>query len=231
MAAKKPEQPRSKEFARVARNIRRMADRRIKRLERIIATTGDDYVRKGAEKRINELRSAAERTYINDRSGKRIADRTDAQRRDALKELSQNLRETQYIASERQMRSNEVTISELNKALAGAPSVYTEAEAKIVLRATQRAWQREGVKLQRRFYEAMSYYGKDNMAAFVSEILTSNTEAIRRAAQTPDMEMTPEQREAAEGEADEKESQQSPDYLGYVIAAPEPSGLFEPTKA
>lgn len=218
-------------FATVAANIRKMANRRIKRLETIKASSSDAYVAQGAQKRIDSIRKQMEGTYINDRSGKRIQGRTQAERTEALTNLANDLRETQYLAQPRNMRSLKTTTSELNKASSGAASTYTTEEVKIFYRATQRAWQRKGVDIKHRNEAILEYYGRDNLADFVEEILTMNTEAVKASQTKPQEKMTKEQREMADNEADIKEAQSSPDYLNKVISAPDPSGLAEPVKA
>lgn len=219
-----------KTFAAIARDIRRQADRRVAQLEKIATTSNNKYVAQGARQRIANIEQAKKGTYINDAQGKRIVNRSNEERTEALQALARELVSTRY-ASVRGRRNLKSTETQLNAATADASSVYTKAEVKIFYKATQAAWQRPGVKLQDRNAAILEYYGYENLSELVSDVLTMNANAVEASKHYYTENLTPEQREAMEGESDVKEAQSSPDYLREVVSMPEPSGLNELPKA
>ena len=221
---------RRKTFATIARNIRRQADRRIAQLEKIAAGAKNQFVAQGAKQRIARIEQAKQGTYINNAEGKRIANRSNEERTESLQALSRELVSTRY-ASVRGRRNLKSTETQLNAATSDASSVYTKAEVKIFYKATQAAWQRPGVKLQDRNAAILEYYGYENLSELVSDVLTMNSNAVEASKHDYTENLTPEQREAMEGESDVKEAQSSPDYLREVVSMPEPSGLNELPKA
>jgi hypothetical protein len=55
-------------------------------------------------------------------------------------------------------RSFWMTQQQLNMASADKPSVYSQTEAKLLYRVTQKIWQKEGVSIQDRNQEILEYY-------------------------------------------------------------------------
>lgn len=217
-------------FASVARNIRRQADTRIAQLEKRAATAKNELVRKGIEQRIKLIQEAKEGTYIRDASGKRIAGRTEGDRRESLQKLASNLASTRY-ASARGAKNLASTQMQLNLASVNEPSsLYTKAEKDIFYSATQRAWNREGVPTSKRNEAILEYYGYEKLSDLVADILAINWRSVEKSKKKPKEQLTEEQKELME-ENDVKEAQGSPDYLKDVIPMPEPSGLAELAKA
>ena len=217
-------------FASVARNVRRQAERRISQLERMAESARNDYVRQGIAQRIERIKEAAEGTYINNASGRRIAGRTEADRRESLQHLASELSSTRY-ASNRGRRNLASTQMQINLASTGqASSMYSEAEVKIFYRATQRAWQREGVSTRDRNEAILEYYGYESLSQAISDVLALNWKAVESSKVKVQEIMTKEQQEMAE-EMDIKEAATYPQYLRDVISMPEPSGLAELSKA
>lgn len=215
----------------VARNIRRQIDRRIARTEKILSNAKGTVLEQSYKKKIERLEKAKSATYATSRTdeGKRVI-KSDQEITRGLQAASKELSRSRYL-TERGSRNLTSTQMQLNAASTGAASQYTQAEAKIFFKATQKAWQREGVSIKERVPVIMEYYGYENLSELVSDILTLNQEAVRRSELTYKEKLTPEQEEALAGEQDEKEAQQSPTYLMDVIAMPEPSGLDELEKA
>lgn len=215
----------------VARNIRRQIDRRIARTEKILSNAKGTVLEQSYKKKIARLEEAKKATYATSRTdeGKRVI-KSDQEITRGLQAASKELSRSRYL-TERGARNMTSTQMQLNAASVGAASQYTQAEAKIFFKATQKAWQREGVSIKERVPAIMEYYGYENLSELVSDILTLNQEAVRRSELTYKEELTPEQEEALAGEQDEREAQQSPTYLMDVIAMPEPSGLDELEKA
>jgi hypothetical protein len=216
-----------KTFADVARTVRRQADTKIKQLERIKDNAKNEYVREGAERRIERIRQFASGTYYKDSSGKTIEGRSDEYRRRSLQALARELSSTRY-ASARGQRNLKSTQVQLNLASAGQESsMYTEAEAKIFYRATQRAWQREGIKPSERNKAILEYYGYENLSDLVSDVLTMNWKAVEASKKRVNYEDETEEQREARDENDVREAQSSPTYLTEVVSFTEPSGLEE----
>lgn len=217
-------------FATIARNIRRQADTRLAQLESMAASAKNEFVRQGIQQRINLIQEAKEGTYINNASGKRIAGRTEADRRASLQKLASQLASTRY-ATAKGRRNLASTEMQLNLAsVKEESSLFTEAEARIVYAATTNAWAREGISTSERNEAMLEYYGYESFSELVADILAINVKAVEKSKRRPKERLTEEQKEAL-GEGDVKEAQGSPDYLRDVIPMPEPSGLAELSKA
>lgn len=215
----------------VARNIRRQLERRIARTEKIKDNAKSVFLKQSYEKKIERLQEAKKATYATYKTdaGKR-AIKSDEQITRGLQAASQELSRSRYL-TERGLRNMASTQMQLNAASVGAESTMTQAEAKIFFKATQKAWQREGVSVKDRIPAIMEYYGYENLSELVSDILTLNQEAVRRSELTYKEKLTKEQEESLDEEQDVKEAQQSPTYLADVISMPEPSGLEELDKS
>lgn len=215
----------------VARNIRRQIDRRIARTERIKAQYEEgSALYTSYEKKISQLQEAKNNTYATSRTeeGKRII-KSDQEITIGLQEASKELVRSRYL-TERGLRNMTSTQMQLNAGSVESVSEYTQAEVKIFFRATQRAWDREGVSVKERIPAIMEFYGYENLSELVSDILTLNQEAVRKSEKFYKEKGTKEQ-EDFQTEQDVKEAQQSPTYLADVIPMAEPSGLRELEKA
>ena len=219
-----------KTFSYIARNVRRAADRAITNLERLARTTKNEYAAQGARQKIETIKDLKKRTYINDAEGKRIVGRSNEERTEALQALAAQTVSSKF-ASARGRRNLESTQRQLNLASVDLPSVYTKAEVKIFYRATQNAWQREGVDFHYRNEAILEYYGYESLSEAVSDVLAMNQKALESSKKTYEEPLTKEQRESADEETDIREAKQYPQYLREVISMPEPSGLNELPKA
>lgn len=214
----------------VARNIRRQLDTRIAQFRRAMDSTKSDILTQGYKQRIASLEEAKKGTYVTaqNEAGKRVQ-RSDEQITEGIQAASRELMSTRF-ASNRGRRNMASTQAQLNAASVNAESMYTKEEVRVFYRATQKAWQREGVSLKDRNVAILEYYGYENLSELVSDILALNRHALEKAKLTPQEDLTPEQKEALE-QGDVKEAQQSPEYLMDVIEMPDPSGLAEIEKA
>lgn len=214
----------------VARNIRRQLDTRIAQFRRAMDSTKSDILAQGYKQRIASLEEAKKGTYVTaqNEAGKRVQ-RSDEQITEGIQAASRELMSTRF-ASNRGRRNMASTQAQLNAASVNAESMYTKEEVRIFYRATQKAWQREGVSLKDRNVAILEYYGYENLSELVSDILALNRHALEKAKLTPQEDLTPEQKDAAD-QNDVREAQQSPEYLMDVIEMPDPSGLAEIEKA
>ena len=219
-----------KTFAYYARNARRAAERTINNLERLARTTKNKFAAQGARKKIEEIEQLKERTYINNAEGKRIVGRSNEERSEALDALKEAVQSSRF-ASARGRRNLASTQKQLNLASVDLPSIYTKAEVKIFYRATQNAWQREGVDFHYRNEAILEYYGYESLSELVSDVLAMNQRALEASKLSYEEALTKEQKEAADEETDIREAKQYPQYLREVISMPEPSGLNELPKA
>lgn len=216
----------------VARNLRRQLERRIARTERIKEQYSEgSALRTSYEKKIERLQEAKNNTYTISRTdeGKRVV-KSDREITKGLQEASKELVRSRYL-TERGLRNMASTQMQLNAASVENVSEFTQAEVKIFFKATQRAWQREGVSVKDRIPAILEYYGYENLSELVSDILTLNQEAVRNSEIFYEEELTKEQKESLANEQDVKEAQQSPTYLADVIPMAEASGLEELEKA
>ena len=212
----------------VARNIRRQLDTKIRQARHAMDTAKSQIIEQGYRKRIAELEEAKKATYVTRVSdaGKRIQ-RSDAEITQGIQAASRKIMENRFM-SKRGQQNLRSTQMQLNAASVNAESMYTKAEVQVFYRATQKAWQREGVSIKERNMAILEYYGYENLAELVSDVLAINKEALDKTKRTPQDEgLTPEQKEALE-KGDVQEAQQSPDD---VIEMPDPSGLTEIEKA
>lgn len=210
----------------VARNLRRQIDTKMKQAERAFNATESAYLRESYSKKIARLRDAKQMTYITTRNddGKRVT-RSDTDIRQGMQEAAEELSKSRYL-SERGRRSLAATATQLNAASSGRTSVYTQAENKIFYRATQRAWDRPDVSLKERNQAILAYYGYENLADLVADVLALNQKAVDKANQMYGENQTEEQ-DSFVDENDIQESKRYPNYLRDVIAMAEPSGLEE----
>lgn len=219
-----------KTFSYLARNARRAADRAITNLERLARTTKNKYAAQGARQKIENIKAIKQRTYINNAEGKRIVGRSNEERTEALEALKEITKSSKF-ASARGRRNLASTQKQLNLASVGLPSIYTKAEVKIFYRATQNAWQREGVDFHYRNQAILEYYGYESLSELVSDVLVMNQRALEASKLSYEEALTKEQQETADEETDIREAKQYPQYLREVISMPEPSGLNELPKA
>lgn len=147
---------------------------RIRALENILANEKlERNSRKKFENMVDEMRAVSDetRTY---KDGKRIVGRSQEDIEAALSRLTE-LNESATVYTGDRRRGFLFTQNQLNMASVDAEgSVYTKAEAKIFYRATQKAWQREGIGEHERNEAILQYYGRTNLAAFVEEVLNMN---------------------------------------------------------
>lgn len=209
------------------RNLRRRVDTRIKQLQKIAEQSQSTIAKRGAEQRIERLEKAKSNTYVRNSEGERIVPQL---RERAFTALENELDSTRY-ASAQGTRNLKTTANQLNLAtVADASSYYTEAEVHIFYRATQNAWQREGVSIENRNEAILEYYGYERLSELVADVLAANWRAVEKSKESKKKKQSQEQEEMAD-ELDVKEAQESPDYMKDVIMIDDPSGLEEPEKA
>ena len=210
----------------VARNLRRQIDTKIRQAQKAIDTAKSAFLKKSYERKISRLEEAKKMTYITTRNddGKRVT-RSETDIRQGMQTAARELSQSRYL-SERGRRSLAATETQLNAASSDRTSVYTKADIKIFDRATQKAWDREGVSIQERNQAILAYYGYENLADLVADVLALNQKAVDKANQMYAKRQTEEQDEFAD-ENDVREAAQYPMYLRDVISMAEPSGLSE----
>lgn len=209
------------------RNIRRRVDTRIRQLQKIAEESQSTIAKRGAEQRIERLEKAKSKTYVKNAEGERIVPQL---RERAFTALENELDSTRY-ASVQGTRNLKITANQLNLAtVSDSSSYYTEAEVHIFYRATQNAWQREGVSIENRNEAILEYYGYERLSELVADVLAANWRAVEKSKQSQKKKQSQEQEEMAD-EIDVKEAQESPDYMKDVIMIDDPSGLEEPEKA
>lgn len=211
----------------VARNLRRQIDTKMKQAERAFNATESAFLRESYSKKIARLRDAKQMTYVTARNddGKRVT-RSETDIRKGMQKAAEELSQSRYL-SERGRKSLASTSSQLNAATVGAASTYTKAEAKIFYRATQRAWDREGVKITERNQAILAYYGYENLADLVADVLALNQKAVDKAQEMYTKRKQTEEQDDYADENDVREAAQYPMYLRDVISMAEPSGLSE----
>ena len=188
-------------------------------------------MREKHESSIRDLKAAQEATRTRTREGRVIPDRKDKAKMDEnLRKLeSMNRRSVMY--SRASERATKVAQIEINKASVGDKSSrFTKEEIQIFYRATQPAWQREGVLVSERNEAILEYYGRSDLGKLVQEVSELNKIALRVSEIMPEEEMTEEQAERYANEPDVLEEKPSPptyqqavsDYLdrlrSYVIS-------------
>ena len=209
------------------KNIRRRADTRIKQLQKIVDTSKSTVAKRGAEQRIERLEKAKAKTYVKTSEGET---RVPQLRERAFSALQNELDSTRY-ASKQGVKSFKLTQQQMRLASVGdESSIYTEAESHIFYRATQRAWQKEGIPRDQRDEAILDYYGFESLSEAISTVLAANWRAVEKSKQSRKKKQSQEQEDMAD-EIDVKEAQESPDYMKDVIMIDDPSGLEEPEKA
>lgn len=204
---------------------------RIRALENILANENlERNSRKKFENMVDEMRAASDetRTY---KDGKRIVGRSQEDIEAALSRLTE-LNESATVYTGDRRRGFLFTQNQLNMASVDAEgSVYTKAEAKIFYRATQKAWQREGIGEHARNEAILQYYGRTNLAAFVEEVLNMNKLANDAA------KVLDERRKHDSDDEDTEEAQRndttdgekgSPPYMTLVITMEEYDTYIKP---
>lgn len=211
---------------------RKKAQRRIQWHKRILAKENiSKQMREKHESKIRDLKAAQEATRTRTREGRAIPDRKDKAKMDEnLRKLeSMNKRSVMY--SRASERANKVAQIEINKASVGDESSrFTQEEIQIFYRATQPAWQREGVLVSERNEAILEYYGRSDLGKLVEEVSELNKIALRVSKIMPEEELTEEQAERYANEPDVTDEKPSPptyqqavsDYLdrlrSYVIS-------------
>ncbi len=204
---------------------------RIRALENILANEKlERNSRKKFENMVDEMRAVSDetRTY---KDGKRIVGRSQEDIEAALSRLTE-LNESATVYTGDRRRGFLFTQNQLNMASVDAEgSVYTKAEAKIFYRATQKAWQREGIGEHERNEAILQYYGRTNLAAFVEEVLNMNKLANDAA------KVLDERRKHDSDDEDTEEAQRndtsdgekgSPTYMTLVITMEEYDTYIKP---
>ena len=204
---------------------------RLRALENILANENlERNSRKKFENMVDEMKAVSDetRTY---KDGKRIVGRSQEDIEAALSRLTE-LNESATVYTGDRRRGFLFTQNQLNMASVDAEgSVYTKAEAKIFYRATQKAWQREGVDEHSRNEAILQYYGRTNLAAFVEEVLNMNKMANDAA------KVLDERRKHDSDDEDTEEAQRndtsdgekgSPTYMTLVITMEEYDTYIKP---
>lgn len=142
----------------ITRKSREKAARRIARLERAKEAKISAYTKNWISKQIKEIKSAMQGTrQYNPKTGKkykskstRYIEKQEARLEKAIKAVPQR-----YTAEGDPF---EVTQRELNRASAKQPSVYSETEARLFYRVTEKIWNRENIGEHDRNGAILDYY-------------------------------------------------------------------------
>lgn len=208
-----------------AERARAMAKTRIAGIKKILAAENlPKKTRAFFENTVRDLRAAQAATRTRTKSGKVIKGRTKEGLDASLESLKSQIESTTVYTGDRR-RAFKFTQNQIKLASVDNPSsMYTKAEVKIFYRATQKAWQREGVPITARNEAILEYYGRPNLAAFIQEVLDVNQSAVKASELNPYNHMTEEQREEYEKaqRADTADGEKgSPAYMAGVITAEE----------
>lgn len=142
--------------------LRKQGQRRIERLQQTIRDSSvTKSTRQWAREQIREIRSAMQGTRMYSTNGKRYKTKTlkyIGQQMARLTHAISGVKATYTAKNDPFERSFWMTQQQLNMASADKPSVYTQTEAKLLYRVTQKIWQKEGVSIQDRNQEILEYY-------------------------------------------------------------------------
>lgn len=172
-------------YANKTRYERRKANRRIKALQDDLSSAKSQKARSRIRGAISEIEKAIEatRTYSKE-TGKRI--RTAAEVAANVANLARlNISNTFLVGSNK--KRNLATAKQINMAGSRdegtrAASQYTKEQVRIFYRATQKAWDRPDVPIERRNEAIMRYYGSHVLSELFDEITTdARNQAIQRA--------------------------------------------------
>ena len=145
-----------------AAQLRKQGQRRIERLQQTIRdNTVTKSTRQWAREQIREIRSAMQGTRMYSTNGKRYKTKTlkyIGQQMTRLAHAISGVKATYVAKNDPFERSFWMTQQQLNMASADKPSVYSQTEAKLLYRVTQKIWQKEGVSIQDRNQEILEYY-------------------------------------------------------------------------
>ena len=194
----------NKSFSREARNIRKQANRRIARLEKVLndeKTTSRN--REWARRQIADIRQAQNESKLSmNIRGHRYTQ--------TIEQAMTGLKNLKTLVSEIEPRFTlegdnfEVTQRELNRASVNLPSIYTKNEVKIFYRATQKIWQKKDVDVHERNEAILNYYNEIrmqnklapvNLNQIVDAVLKVNKEIKEQLELEPEKPMTEEQEE------------------------------------
>ena len=158
MARKRKEKdPTLSPLKQAARNVRRQAERRIARLDKVIESeTASPRMKRLAVTEKYELKKAMFGTKLAVNIGGKRVIHDAAIASASLEELKKAVAEVSPRFT-LEGDSFEITQRELNRASVNAPSVYTKKETRIIYRATQHIWQREGVSEHERNEAILNY--------------------------------------------------------------------------
>lgn len=187
-----------------AESARRKGERRIERLDSVIrADNVSERIRNWAIRQKHEIKSAIQGTRQYSKEGKRYKSKSKSYIQAQIERLNQAVSEVapRYTATG---DTFEVTQRELNRASIKQPSVYTQTEAKLFYRATQKIWQKEGVGEHDRNEAILEHFNSERKAKglkslsleeVVEYVLKSNRKFEQWQNLNPSEEMSPEQQE------------------------------------
>lgn len=190
-----------------AQNLRRKGQRRIKRLQDLISNDNTtERVRNWAEQQVKEISSAMQGTRQYSKSGKRDKSKTESYIKGQISRLEAAIENVAPVFESRG-DSFIVTQTELNRASSGTPSIYTNVEARLFYKVTQKLWQREGVGEHDRNVAILEHYNESrikkglepmSLAEVVEYVLNANKLVQKFQDLDPSSEMTEEQRKLYE---------------------------------
>lgn len=216
-----------------AGQLRKQGQRRIERLQQTIKDSSvTKSTREWAREQIKEIKSAMQGTRMYSKEGKRYKSKTAKYIGQQMSRLARAVSEVKptYVAKNDPFeRSFWMTQQQLNMASADKPSVYTQTEAKLLYRVTQKIWQQKGVASGDRNEEILEYYNsirrKNNLpmitlTELVDYVLKANERFKDMQEVNPDEDMDDEEKRKFEeaAQADNSDAAKgSPQGIGQAV--------------
>lgn len=216
-----------------AGQLRKQGQRRIERLQQTIKDSNvTKSTREWAREQIKEIKSAMQGTRMYSKEGKRYKTKTAKYIGQQMSRLARAIKEVKptYVAKNDPFeRSFWMTQQQLNMASADKPSVYTQTEAKLLYRVTQKIWQQKGVASGDRNEEILEYYNsirrKNNLpmitlTELVDYVLKANERFKDMQEVNPDEDMDDEEKRKFEeaAQADNSDAAKgSPQGIGQAV--------------